>query len=331
MCAVSETWWAVRLRISLVRFIVPCRLRRLHIDTENQGEKLEKYKILIDTDPGDDIDDVLALAYVLSQDCFELVGVTTVFKETDKRAGIVKKLCALKGVSVPVFYGYGMPLTGRIPASQGINQYADELDEIEFSPDNRNGEEDAVDFIIAACTRYGKALTVLGIGPLTNLARAINKNPVALSSVKETVIMGGDFSCASSEWNIYCDPVGAQTVFTQAKILVAVGVEITSQTQLTEEQSAVIENATKNEFCRYVGGLVRKWRKEHDGSLPVLHDVLAVSMINGDFCTLTEGAFAIDTVNRPGVLLPGKGRFVRYVSDFNKTAFLQEFMRIWNN
>lgn len=287
---------------------------------------MKRHKILIDTDPGDDIDDALALAYVVSKDCFDLVGVTTVFGETEKRARIVKKLCALKGASVPVFYGYGLPLVGYMPEHQPINQYTADPENGAYAPDNRNGEEDAVDFIVSACRKYGEELTVIGIGPLTNLARAIEKDPAALNGVKATVIMGGDFVRDFPEWNLFCDPKAAQTVFERAKDLSAVGVEITSRAQLTEEQSAAIEHANGSEFFRYVGELVRMWRQSHGGALPVLHDVLAVTSVNERFCDFAEGKFS---VNPEGVLRAGSGRCVRYAAAFDKDAFMREFLSVW--
>ena len=220
-------------------------------------------------------------------------------------------------------------MTGHIPESQPINQYSARLDGDEFAPDNRTGEEDAVDFIIDACNRYGGELIVIGIGPLTNLARAIIKDPVALSRVKATVIMGGDFGDGPPEWNIFCDPVGAQTVFGQAKALTAVGVEITGRTRLTQAQTAVLENAAQTGFFEYVGELVRMWRQAHGGALPVLHDVLAVCCLNTDVCAFAEGRYAVDTDRRPGALLAGRGQSVRYATGLDKEAFIREFMSIW--
>lgn len=291
---------------------------------------MEKYKILIDTDPGDDIDDALALAYVLNKDCFEVVGITTTFKDTKKRARIVKKICLLKGVDIPVYYGYGMPVSGYIPESQEINQYTTDLDDDKYSPNNTTGEEDAVDFIIDCCQKYGKNLIIVGIGPLCNLSRAILKNPSALQKVNKTVIMGGCFNSDYPEWNIFCDAKGAKVVFEKAKNLVAVGVEITSRTKLTEEQSQIIENSTKNEFFVYVGELVKAWRKTHDNDRPTLHDILSICTINLlGVCKMENGVFSVDTQNKIGSLIKGQGESVSYAVDFDKERFINEFMSVW--
>ena len=112
----------------------------------------KKYKVIFDTDPGDDIDDVLALAYLLMSNKFELIGVTTAFKDTDKRARIIKKMLKLANLShIPVYAGYGQPLVKPIPDSQEINQYTLDLDSYEFKPDGY--EEEAIDFIISSCEK----------------------------------------------------------------------------------------------------------------------------------------------------------------------------------
>ena len=103
----------------------------------------KKYKVILDTDPGDDIDDVLAVAYLLLSNKFELIGVTTSFKNTEKRARIIKKMLRLANFShIPVYAGYGQPLVKQVPESQEINQYTSDLDSYEFKPDGY--EEEAV-------------------------------------------------------------------------------------------------------------------------------------------------------------------------------------------
>ena len=87
---------------------------------------MEKYKILLDTDIGDDIDDALALALALEMPEMELVGVTTVFQNTEKRARIARKMLSLWGRDVPVYAGIALGekpvcLTRRHPVSTPRN------------------------------------------------------------------------------------------------------------------------------------------------------------------------------------------------------------------
>ena len=291
---------------------------------------MEKIKILIDTDPGDDIDDALALAYVLKCGRFEVVGITTTFKDTLSRARLVKKICKLAGENIPVYAGYGQPLKKMAVSSQEINQYTQDLDVDAYMPDGCN----AVDFIIDCAKKYGEDLFIVGIGPLCNLSRAILKDPVTMQGVKGTVIMGGCFANDYPEWNMYCDPDSAKVVFEQAKNLTAVGVDITSRTKLTQEQSMQIEENVRDEFYTYVATLVKKWRTTHNNDLPTLHDILAIAtLVFPNVCTYETGKATIDVDGenqaKPGAVILGQGRNVRYAVDFDKELFFGEFMRVW--
>lgn len=292
---------------------------------------MEKIKILIDTDPGDDIDDALALAYVLKSEWFEVVGITTTFKDTLTRARIVKKICALAGANIPVYAGCGQPLKKMVPVAQEINQYTEDLDGIEYLPDGLN----AVDFILETAKKYGDELVIVGIGPLCNLSRAILKDPKTMQGVKGTVIMGGCFANDYPEWNMFCDPDSAKIVFEQAKNLVAVGVDITSRTKLTEAQSTQIEKDTRDPFYAYIGELVKIWRKSHNNDLPTLHDILSITtLVLPNVCVMQTGSASIDTEGsekrKPGSVVFGTGGNVTYAVDFHKEVFFGEFMRIWD-
>lgn len=292
---------------------------------------MEKIKILIDTDPGDDIDDALALAYILKSGYFEVVGITTTFKDTLSRARMVKKICALAGENIPVYAGNGHPLKKMPPPSQEINQYTKDLDGDEYTPDGI----DAVDFIIRCAEKYSEELVLVGIGPLCNLSRAILKAPQIMQSVQATVIMGGCFANTYPEWNMYCDPDSAKVVFEQAKNLTAVGVDITSRTKLSETQSKQIEKDTRDAFYAYIGDLVKMWRKTHNNDLPTLHDVLAIAtLVLPNVCEMKTGVATIDAdgevQTKPGAVVFGTGGKVTYAVDFDKPLFMDAFMRLWN-
>ena len=104
-------------------------------------------RLLIDTDIGDDIDDALALALAMDEGA-DIVGLTTVFGDTVKRARMAKKLLSLGGYGgVPIFCGYsGSMMTDGI---RPPDLYTSELDGDEFAPDSEKPEE-AVSFIVNA-------------------------------------------------------------------------------------------------------------------------------------------------------------------------------------
>jgi len=290
-----------------------------------------KYKIIIDTDPGDDIDDVLAIADARKTDLFEIIGVTTSFKDTDKRARIIKKMFKLAGVShIPVFAGYGDPLVRPIPESQEINQYTSDLDSDEYKPDGY--KEEAIDFIIEALKIYPNDLIIVGMAPLCNLSRVILKDKYAINLAKKVSIMGGDFASNNREWNLYCDVDSAKLVFENVNCLEAFGYDITCLTHLSEEDTKIIEKCDKNEFYSYIGQLVKMWRSTHDNNVPCLHDVIPLMrLVNDSICDLKEDIVSVDIVNNPGSLIRNLpyGNKIKYGCNFNQDKFIKNFMEIF--
>lgn len=291
----------------------------------------KKIKIIIDTDPGDDIDDVLAIAYALKSNLFEIIGVTTSFKDTNKRARIIKKMFKLANVPhIPVYAGYGEPLIRDIPESQEINQYTSDLDSDEYKPDG--DKEDAIEFIMNALKFYPNDLIIVGMAPLCNLSRVILKDKYVLNLAKKVSIMGGDFASSNREWNLYCDVDSAKLVFENVPSLQAFGYDITYLTHLSKEDTKIVEKCDKNEFYSYVGQLVRMWRKTHDNHVPCLHDVIPLMrLVDDSICDLKEDIVSVDTDNNPGSLIRNLvvGNKIQYGCNFNQDKFMKNFMEIF--
>lgn len=138
------------------------------------------------------------------------------------------------------------------------------------------------------------------------------KSPSSLAKVGRTVIMGGCFNSDYPEWNMYCDPDSAKVVFEHAKDLLAVGVELTSQTKLSLEQSLKIEQDNRDEFFAYIGSLVKMWRATHGEDRPTLHDILAICTLRmPQSYAFERGAVTIDADGktrvdgRPGACIKG--------------------------
>ena len=109
---------------------------------------MEKKKMIIDTDIGDEIDDAMALYFAMSEG-FEIIGITTVFKNTDERARIAKRLLKLYGhgyENIPVFAGHGTPIAEEECEYPHTCHFHAELESDEYSPDG--GKDAAVDFLI---------------------------------------------------------------------------------------------------------------------------------------------------------------------------------------
>ena len=263
---------------------------------------MEKTKLLIDTDIGDDIDDLFALYFAMRQN-IEIVGVTTVFKDTVQRARMVKKLFKKFGngyEKVPVYAGYGMPLNGVGGAKERLCQYTPDLESDEYTPDCVD-EEKAVDFIIESCKKYGKDLTVVAIGPFTNIAKAIQKEPTIFNSVN-FVIMGGAYFRQYADWNIMCDVESAKIMFDNVLTLEGLGADVTHKLDINEENKQKIlayKDSGKNEAGKYVSEVFNIFCTFNRPLL--LHDPLTVYFpTNRDICTMEKARVVVftDTVAR---------------------------------
>ena len=254
-----------------------------------------KQKILIDTDIGDDIDDAFALAFALRLDEIELVGITTVFGDTDKRARIAAKICRLAGVDVPIYAGVGTPID-RDTRKTSCCQYTDDLADKRYAPVATGTA--AVDFIADCARRYGEQLTIVGIGPLTNLALAFRAAPDAMRGVGKIVIMGGCFYAPHQEWNIVCDTAAARTVLESNARVYCVGLDVTRELRLDWKEQTYVLNRSEDGLEGYVASLARRWVSSFGRNI-TLHDPLALyAAVRSDVVFFEKSLVAVETDGR---------------------------------
>jgi len=188
--------------------------------------------VLLDTDIGSDIDDALALAYLLRQPRCELLGITTVSGEPQSRASLADAVCRAGGrTDIPIQAGTAAPLLvhqNQPYAPQSAALASGDWPHREFAPNT------AVDFLRETIHARPGEITLLAIGPLTNLALLFALDPEVPRLLKELVLMGGwYFDRPQPEWNIRCDPHAAAMVFAApVPRLTAVGIDVTQQCRM---------------------------------------------------------------------------------------------------
>ncbi len=249
-------------------------------------------KFIIDTDIGDDIDDAIAL-YSAMKRGFSLVGVTTVFRNTADRARQVKKLMTGFGKgyeNVPVLAGLGVPFGTEPTEYPVIPHHTPEMDDDKYAPDNTDPEV-AVDFIIDSCKRYRDELTIIAIGPFTNIARAIQKDPEALNMAKSVIIMGGAFYKQYADWNVMCDVTAADIMFKGLNNLECIGADVT-HLMLGEDElyNSLFDYNGSDECRRYLKELCLMWKKDRPKSPLLLHDPLVIYYAEDKSICQTENA-----------------------------------------
>lgn len=241
---------------------------------------MKRQKILIDTDIGDDIDDAVAIALGLKSENIEIIGITTVFRDTFSRARIAGRLLALAGKKeIPVYAGSRNGISEKY-SPKPLCQMTASANVSEYDPVNADDEsgEKAVDFILSAAKKYKKELIILGIGPYTNLAKAFLKDSEAMNGVEKIVVMGGTYGEHHLEWNVLCDVEAAEILFDSCRNLYCVGYDVTKQALVSwQEHQEMMKPA---EGVRgYLAELVKKW-SEHCWHAPVFHDALALYYIS---------------------------------------------------
>lgn len=266
----------------------------------------EKFKLLIDTDIGDDIDDAVALYTAMAMK-MELIGVTTVFRNTVDRARMVKKLMTLAGngyENVPVYAGHGVPLA-EPPKDYGhVIHYTPDLTNY---PADCENPDTAVDFIIESCRKYGSGLIIAAIGPFTNLARVIEKDPEALNLAGRICIMGGAYYKQYADWNVMCDVEAADLMFRTLDNLECMGADVTHLCEACPAlYDAIIGYSGENKARQYLAEMSGLWRKDRPNATLLLHDPLVVYYLdNPSLCgmetitaaVLTDGYARGMTVN----------------------------------
>lgn len=255
--------------------------------------------VVLDTDIGSDVDDLLALIVLADDPRVDVRGITTVYGDVALRARMARRVLRLMGCDdVPVHAGEATPLSGREVWWAGHEGLG--IDDLEAEEINPLG---GVDALVEAARQYPGQLTVLAIGPLTNIAAAMDRDPGWTDAVRRLVVMGGDFSRGVPEHNIRCDVAAAQRVLESGIPSVFVGLDVTTTVALSQPD---LDEVTRSgsALARLVDQQVREWWRFNDAAQSSPHDPLAVlAMLEPDLFTLEAGSWTvIEEGERLGVL-----------------------------
>jgi purine nucleosidase len=251
------------------------------------------HKLLLDTDIGSDIDDAMALTYLLAQPRCELLGITTVTGEAEKRCRLASALCRLAGRQIPIHSGIEAPLKAPArqtlcPQAEGLSRWPHDTD---FPP------ETAVDFLRRTIRQHPGEVTLLCIGPLTNIGTLFTRDPGIPSLLKSIVLMCGAFTDAPAhgthmEWNAILDPHAAEIVYrARTARHVSVGLDVT--TQVVMDGDDFLEECGKKRLLGPVADFTQVWLK--DNKTVTFHDPLAAALIfEPALCGLQKGLVTVE-------------------------------------
>ncbi|MDX1931564.1 MAG: nucleoside hydrolase [Capsulimonadales bacterium] len=251
------------------------------------------HKILVDTDIGSDIDDAVCLAYLLERTDAELLGITTVTGQPERRAKIASVLCRAVGRDIPIYAGTASPLL--IPQYQTEAPQADVAER--YSHTDRFESGGAVPFLRETIRRHPGEVSLLTIGPLTNIGLLFALDPEIPSMLEQVVTMGGVFgppppNYGETEWNLSGDPHASAIVFRRSVRHRVVGLDVTHRLWM---DAATL----RRRFVRPLFDLAREIGQEsleRWGGM-VFHDPLAAATIFApELCRYERGTVSIDTV-----------------------------------
>ena len=170
----------------------------------------------------------------------KIIGITTVFKDTVRRAKIAKRLLWLGGFgSVPVVAGCRETLNpSYLTLTEGnpdyFNQkpatYFDEIDD-----ETIDSHAGAADFISDVLLKSEEKITLITIGPLTNIAKLITGHPDAVGKIDRIVMMGGSYNFNYKEHNVKKDPEAARIVFDSGIKILAVGIDAAIKCEFSDD------------------------------------------------------------------------------------------------
>ena len=198
-------------------------------------------KIIIDTDPG--IDDTMAIYFALTSPNLEVVGLTTVYGNTSNIQGTENALRILEisnNPNIPVHTGASKPLTTEYMGKGELVHGADGQGNANLKkPTISSYDLNAVDFLKNQILEFPGEITLVPIGPLTNIAHLLLKYPEIDKEIKEIVLMGGNAisqgnASPAAEANIKNDPEAANIVFSANTPITMVGLDVTNKVYMDD-------------------------------------------------------------------------------------------------
>lgn len=251
-------------------------------------------KILLDTDIGGDIDDAICLAYLLKEPQCELLGVTTVCGESEKRASVADAICRSAGKDIPIVAGLDTTLQ-PVP----VYPTPDGAHALENWPHKAFEKGNAPAFLYQKIKENPHEIILLGIGNMTNIATLFRTYPDAPGLLKGLYVMNGYFGTEPLpepyyNWNSWADPLASKIAFvSNVSTHKAIPLEVTEKLTIEAERASTLLSAD-SDLMKAVFNFGNAWL-ESAGRL-TLHDPLAaVSIFYPEICEFEKGFVQVET------------------------------------
>lgn len=257
--------------------------------------------ILLDTDIGSDIDDAICLSYLLRHPDCELLGITTVSGLARERAALADAVCRSAGrTDIPIVAGTEVGLTSGAIVQPSCAQAA-VLSRLPHRKPEEFEPNAAVEFLRATIRRRPGEITLLAIGPMTNLALLFASDPEIPGLLKQVMVMCGLFHFRAPysdpclvEWNAVCDPLAAKLLYrAPVREHRSVGLDVTTQCTLPSGECMARFKAIGGPLA-VVAAMTEVWSQH--AKIVTFHDALAAAcLFKPGLCTWRSGLVSVVT------------------------------------
>ena len=309
--------------------------------------------IIFDTDPG--VDDAFALLYALNHPNINVLGITTVFGnvpvETATKNALI--LSEMAGKGTIVYQGAKKPLERNVKNYPSFIHGHDGLGGTNHPKPKLNASKiDAAQFIVNKINESPGNINLVAVGPLTNIANSIKKNPSIVNKVNSLLIMGGSWLAGGNitpvaEANIYNDPEAAEIVFKSGLPIIMVGLDVTHKVFLSQKDIDKLSSLNNSgKFLKKISNIYMKFYKDtRDMDGCFFHDATAViAMTNLEFFkykvarvyisqdNLTRGQTVIYLKDlKHETEINDKRGFVKVLYDVESKNVISEYLKIAEN
>jgi len=257
---------------------------------------MKKQKILLDTDIGGDIDDAICLAYLLKEPKCDLIGITTVSGESEKRAAVADAICSAAGKDIPIVAGLDTTLQPIpiYPTPEGAGA-------LERWKHDTYEKSNAPAFLYQKIKDNPYEVILIGIGSMTNIATLFQTYPDACSLLKGLYVMNGYFGEEPLpqpwyNWNSWADPLASKIVFS-SKVSIHRVIPLDVTQMLTIEADSAYKLLNKDSFLiRAVLDFGKVWL-ENSNKFTFHDPLVAVSVFYPDICQFEKGFVDVEINN----------------------------------
>ncbi|MBZ5634744.1 MAG: nucleoside hydrolase [Acidobacteriia bacterium] len=280
--------------------------------------------IILDTDIGDSIDDALALAFALHSPELDVRAVTTVIDDVESKTRLAWKMLGIYNRR-DIALAMGAPEPLLDPTMSAASKEFAVLTRNDTIPDT--ARKRAAELIVDIVLQSRAKITIVAIGPLTNIALAIKTDPRIKNNIERIVIMGGAYLSSEAEYNVKRDRAAAEIVFHSGVPVTAVGLDVTSQCKLREKDLDRLRMALDPASIFLVRLLELAEEQTHEPN-PTLYDPLAIAAVfRPDLLEWQAGTVDVP-LSGPGqtVFKPAAGSKTQVGVKVNAPAFLDLFV-----